>query len=80
MKKILSKKLQLRSTTIAILTGPNLGRVIGGATGPTEGAGITSRVDEGGHVLCQTVLSDGLGCTTQVTVKGPGGAGEDTIP
>jgi hypothetical protein len=48
MKKILSKKLQLRSTTIAILTGPGLRAVKGGTDiavdddgGVIVGTGIT---------------------------------------
>ena len=83
MKKILSKKkLQLRATTIANLTGPNLERVIGGVTGPTDGAGITSRWDTGGHVVCDIPLTDGLSCPG----GGPGQSqalgctGQNTIP
>jgi hypothetical protein len=46
MKKILSKKLQLRSTTIALLTGRGLGIVKGGVSEDT--------VDDGGGGLGTT--------------------------
>ena len=59
MKKIPSKKLQLRSSIIANLSGPNLGIVKGGTDdgadggggeigNTTEGAGVTSLVDNNG--------------------------------
>ena len=70
MKKILSKKLQLRSTTIATLTGPGLRIVKGGTNddgadgggdigGTTEGAGVRSRMDHNGNPdYCQNPITD----------------------
>jgi hypothetical protein len=59
MKKILSKKLQVRSSTIANLTGPDLKIVQGGVTGPTDGAGVTSIVDGTKHMVCNVPITNG---------------------
>jgi len=61
MKKTLpKKKLQLRRATIATLAGPALEIVVGGVTGTTEGAGITSVADgDDKVVLCQIPLTVG---------------------
>jgi hypothetical protein len=63
MKKISSKKLQLRSSMIANLSGPDL-RIVqggtdvdlgggggGGGVGGTDGAGVRSLMDDNGHPL-----------------------------
>jgi hypothetical protein len=71
MKKIPSKKkLQLRSSTIAYLAGPDLRIAQGGTNdgvGTTDGAGITSRVDNDNRVVCVTHRTDGLQCASQDT-------------
>jgi hypothetical protein len=59
MKKTLpKKKLELRRATIANLTGPDLRIVVGGVTGPTDGAGVDSAVVADKVEPCQPPSAD----------------------